>query len=110
MTIYKDPIKPDWDSLKLPPLKVVKYLQIATLRAAHRALVPEIQHYGGPTEIQLDGVDFVGRFTKNEMKRIKRKIAETHDRLIDQFTAGGFSDAMSLELGYISEDRDDVTY
>jgi len=44
------------------------------------------------------------------MKRIKRKIAETHDRLIDQFTAGGFSDAISLELDYISEDRDDVTY
>ena len=38
MTKYEDPIQPDWDSLKLSPLKMVTYLQIATLRAAFKQI------------------------------------------------------------------------
>ena len=47
MTKYEDPIQPDWDSLKLSPLKMVTYLQIATLRAAFKQIAGEIQEFGG---------------------------------------------------------------
>mgnify|MGYP000028931013 FL=1 len=104
MTKYEDPIQPDWDSLKLSPLKMVTYLQIATLRAAFKQIAGEIQEFGGRTELQLDGVEFMGKYNQSEMERIQRRLAIVHDKLLDQFNAGGFKDASAYQLDYLWEE------
>ena len=113
MTKYEDPIQPDWDSLKLSPLKMVTYLQIATLRAAFKQIAGEIQEFGGRTELEADGVElvlnfhlgkFMGKYNQSEMERIQRRLAIVHDKLLDQFNAGGFKDASAYQLDYLWEE------
>ena len=99
--------KEDYDSLKLSPTDIVRFIKMRAMELAYKEMQTNIDYYGGSrerVELEVLGKNLMGKYNETEMRKIKDLIGKEYEKAQDNLFEKG-TRIVPESLPYIELDR-----
>ena len=80
---HKKEIKEDYNSLKISPTDIVRFIKMRAMEMAYKEMRLNIDYYGGTVELEVLGKNLMGKYNETEMKKIKELIGKEYEKAQD---------------------------
>ena len=96
--------KEDYDSLKLSPTDIVRFIKMRAMELAYKEMQTNIDYYGGRVELEVLGKNLMGKYNETEMRKIKELIGKEYEKAQDNLFDKG-TRIVPESLPYIELER-----